>query len=91
MYSGGVVAYKSKTQTVTATSSTEAEFIAAVLAAKCAKWLRAILTELGANDAATAHFTIASYVSDGDMVRIDFQDSEGRSIFGAIEQKVVTA
>jgi hypothetical protein len=41
------IAYKSKTQTVTATSSTEAEFVAAVSAAKCARYLRSILTELG--------------------------------------------
>ena len=44
---GAAVAYKSKTQTVTATSSTEAEFIAAVLAAKTAKYLRAVLSDLG--------------------------------------------
>jgi ribonuclease HI len=43
----GVVAYRSKTQTVTATSSTEAEFIAAVSAAKATKYLRAILLDLG--------------------------------------------
>lgn len=44
---GGAVSYRSKTQSVTATSSTEAEFIAAVSAAKSAKYLRAILGELG--------------------------------------------
>ncbi|MCE2996259.1 MAG: hypothetical protein LW863_11705 [Flammeovirgaceae bacterium] len=43
----GVIAYRSKTQTVTATSSTEAEFIAAVSAAKTAKYLRSILGQLG--------------------------------------------
>jgi hypothetical protein len=43
----GVVAYRSKPQTVTATSSTEAGFIAAVSAAKAAKYLRAILLDLG--------------------------------------------
>ena len=47
LLSGGVVAYRSKTQTVTATSSTEAEFIAAVAAAKSAKYLRSILFDLG--------------------------------------------
>ncbi len=47
MLSGGVIAYRSKTQSITATSSTEAEFIAAVSAAKVAKYLRAILRELG--------------------------------------------
>jgi hypothetical protein len=44
---GGVIAYRSKTQSITATSSTEAEFLAAVLAAKQAKYLRAILRDLG--------------------------------------------
>ena len=42
-----MISYRSKTQSLTATSSTEAEFIAAVLAAKHAKYLRAILRELG--------------------------------------------
>ena len=44
---GGAVSYRTKTQTITATSSTEAEFLAAVLAAKHAKYLRAIMRELG--------------------------------------------
>ncbi|KAG7341264.1 helicase domain protein [Nitzschia inconspicua] len=43
---GGAIAYRSKTQTVAATSSTKAEFIAAVFAAKTAKYLRAVLHEL---------------------------------------------
>ena len=43
----GIVSYRSKTQSITATSSTEAEFLAAVLSAKQAKYLRAILKELG--------------------------------------------
>ena len=43
----GVISYRSKTQSTTATSSTEAEFIAAVTAAKHAKYLRAVLLELG--------------------------------------------
>jgi hypothetical protein len=47
MLSGGAVAYRSKTQTITATSSTEAEFIAAVSSAKVAKYLRSILAQLG--------------------------------------------
>ena len=47
MLCGAVVAYKSKTQSITATSSTEAEFIAAVAAAKTAKYLRSILSDLG--------------------------------------------
>jgi hypothetical protein len=42
-----VVAYRSKTQSITATSSTEAEFLAAVSAAKTARYLRSILQELG--------------------------------------------
>ena len=47
MLCGGVVSYRSKTQAMVATSSTEAEFIAAVAAAKHAKYLRSILKELG--------------------------------------------
>ena len=43
----GVISYRSKSQSVTATSSTEAEFLAAVMAAKHAKYLRAVLLELG--------------------------------------------
>ena len=44
---GGAIAYKSKLQTTVATSSTEAEFIGAVHAAKIAKYLRSVLQELG--------------------------------------------
>jgi hypothetical protein len=44
---GGAIAYKSKLQVTVATSSTEAEFIAAVHAAKIAKYLRAVLFEFG--------------------------------------------
>jgi hypothetical protein len=44
---GGAIAYKSKLQVTVATSSTEAEFIAAVHAAKIAKYLRAVLLEFG--------------------------------------------
>ena len=47
MIAGGAVAYRSTTQTVTATSSTEAEFYSAVTAAKVARYLRFILHELG--------------------------------------------
>ena len=47
MLSGAAISYRVKTQSVTATSSTEAEFIAAVLAAKHAKYLRSIMRELG--------------------------------------------
>jgi hypothetical protein len=46
LLAGGAVAYKSKTQSITATSSTEAEFLAAVSAAKTALYLRAVLSEL---------------------------------------------
>ena len=46
-YSGGAVVYRSKTQTLTALSSTETEFIAAVTAAKMAKYIRSVLSELG--------------------------------------------
>jgi hypothetical protein len=44
---GGAIAYKSKLQATVATSSTEAEFIAAVHAAKIAKYLRSVLEEFG--------------------------------------------
>ena len=44
---GGAIAYKSKTQSLVATSSTEAEFIAAVTAAKTVKYLRMIMADLG--------------------------------------------
>jgi hypothetical protein len=47
MFAGGVVAYKTKLQPTVATSSTEAEFIAAVLAAKTGKYLCLVLHELG--------------------------------------------
>ena len=46
-YCGGAIVYRSKTQFVTAISSTEAEFIAAVSCAKIALYLRSILYELG--------------------------------------------
>jgi hypothetical protein len=44
---GGAISYRCKTQSITATSSTEAEFMAAVMTAKHAKYLRAIMTQLG--------------------------------------------
>jgi hypothetical protein len=47
LLSGGCISYKCKTQTTTATSSTEAEFYASVSAAKHARYLRSVLTELG--------------------------------------------
>ncbi|KAI2490257.1 hypothetical protein MHU86_24333 [Fragilaria crotonensis] len=47
MFCGGPLAYKSKIQSTVSTSSTEAEFLAAVHAAKIAKYLRSILSELG--------------------------------------------
>ena len=46
-FMGGPVVYQSRTQTVTAGSSTEAEFFAAYSAGKVARYLRAILKELG--------------------------------------------
>ena len=45
--SGGVISYRCKTQSITATSSAEAEFLAAALTAKQARYLRSILKELG--------------------------------------------
>lgn len=47
LFAGGAIVYKSKTQSITATSSTEAEFIAAVHASKSLLYIRYILTELG--------------------------------------------
>jgi hypothetical protein len=44
---GGAIAYKSKLQSTVSTSSTEAEFIAAVHSAKTAKYLRLVLSDLG--------------------------------------------
>ena len=46
-FAGGAIAYKSKLQTCVATSSTEAEFYAAVHAAKTARYFRSVLDELG--------------------------------------------
>ena len=43
---GGAVTFKSKLQATVATSLTEAEFIAAVSAAKVAKYLHSVLAEL---------------------------------------------
>jgi len=47
LHSGSVVAYRSKTQSLMATSSTKAEFIAAVSSGKVAKYLRSILLQIG--------------------------------------------
>ncbi len=47
-YGGAAIAWKSRVQLVTATSSTEAEFYAAVTCAKMAKYLRYVLMELQA-------------------------------------------
>jgi len=44
---GGAISYQCKTQSITATSSTEAEFLAAVATAKHARHMRAIMTDLG--------------------------------------------
>ena len=46
-FCGGPIVYKSKTQYITAGSSTEAEFIAAHTGAKIAIYLRMILKQLG--------------------------------------------
>ncbi|MEM7059333.1 MAG: fumarylacetoacetate hydrolase family protein [Pseudomonadota bacterium] len=32
---------------------------------------------------------VTQFLADGDLVRIDFQDKDGRSVFGAIEHRVV--
>jgi len=44
---GGTISYRCKTQSITATSSTEAEFLADVATAKHARCMRAIMTDLG--------------------------------------------
>jgi len=44
---GGAISYRCKTQSITATSFTEAEFLAAVATAKHARYMRAIMTDLG--------------------------------------------
>ena len=46
-FMGGAVVYQSKTQSITALSSTEAEFIAAHSAARVARFLRCVLQQLG--------------------------------------------
>ena len=43
LLAGGAVVYRSKTQSVTALSSTEAEFFAAIAAAKLVKYMRSLL------------------------------------------------
>ena len=45
-FMGGAIIYRSVVQSVTALSSTKAEFIAAVAAAKAAKYLRTLLSDL---------------------------------------------
>jgi len=47
MYAGAAVAYKAKMQPTVVTSSTEAEFIAAIYTAKALKHLRSVLNDLG--------------------------------------------
>jgi hypothetical protein len=47
LLSGRIVAYRSKTQSITATSSTKAEFLVAVSSGKVAKYFRSILSQLG--------------------------------------------
>ena len=46
-HSGGAIVYKSKAQSITALSSTEAELIAAVTAAKTVRFVWSVLEELG--------------------------------------------
>ena len=46
-YSRGAVVYKSKAQSITALSWTEAELIAVVTAAKTVRFVRSVLAELG--------------------------------------------
>jgi len=44
---GSAISYRCKTQSITATSSTKAEFLAAVATAKHARCMRAIMSDLG--------------------------------------------
>ena len=46
-YCGGTIIYQSKSQTLTAGRSTEAEFIAAVTAVKLTRYLQCVLKQLG--------------------------------------------
>ena len=46
-FSGGAIVYRSKAQSIVALSSTEAELIAAVTAAKTARYIRSVMAELG--------------------------------------------
>jgi hypothetical protein len=52
-YGGAAICFRSKLQTTVATSSTEAEFIAAVTATKADKYLRSVLFDLGPDYAQT--------------------------------------
>jgi hypothetical protein len=47
MLAGAAIAFKTKLQKVVTTSSTEAELVAAVAAAKVVRYLRSVLTDLG--------------------------------------------
>ena len=47
MLGGGPVAWRSRKQTAVATSTTEAEYVAAAMAAKHAKWISQFLKDLG--------------------------------------------
>jgi hypothetical protein len=46
-YSGGVMVYRSKAQSIEALSSTEADLIAAVTATKTTRYIRCVITKLG--------------------------------------------
>jgi len=47
LLSGGAISYQCKTQSIAATSSTEAEFLVAVTTAKHARHVRPVMTDLG--------------------------------------------
>ena len=61
-FMGGAVVHKSKTQSLTASSSTEAEFIAAHAAAKIARYLRMLLNNLVMNKRILLLFILITYL-----------------------------
>ena len=57
-FCGGAIVYKSKTQTITTSNSTEAEFIAAHTAGKLTRYLQIVLMQLGFEQKGPTHIYI---------------------------------